>query len=104
MNQLENCQARYRSNTWMGRTRTDGPDEFEPSKFDCMSSRMILFLLLVLNYCQVMQLKRNGMYKISSSFFFVIDDMITLEKIKKLLYFFFWGGGWINCQTSQTSC
>ena len=57
-----------------------------------MSSRMILFLLLVLNYCQVMQLKRNGMYKISSSFF-VIDDMITLEKIKKLLYFFFWGGG-----------
>ena len=36
MNQLENCQARYRSNTWMGRTRTDGPDEFEPSKFDCI--------------------------------------------------------------------
>ena len=38
MNQLENCQARYRSNTWLGRTRTDGPDEFEPSKFDCISS------------------------------------------------------------------
>ena len=37
MNQLENCQARYRSNTWMGRTRIDGPDEFEPSKFDCIS-------------------------------------------------------------------
>ena len=36
MNQLENCQARYGSNTWMGRTRTDGPDEFEPSKFDCI--------------------------------------------------------------------
>ena len=36
MNQLENCKARYRSNTWMGRTRTDSPDEFEPSKFDCM--------------------------------------------------------------------
>ena len=36
MNQLENCQARYRSNTWNGRTRTDGPDEFEPSKFDCI--------------------------------------------------------------------
>ena len=35
MNQLENCQARYRSNTWMGRTRTDSPDEFEPTKFDC---------------------------------------------------------------------
>ena len=35
MNQLENCQARHRSNTWMGRTRTDGPDEFEPTKFDC---------------------------------------------------------------------
>ena len=32
---LKNRQARYRSNTWMGRTRTDGPDEFEPSKFDC---------------------------------------------------------------------
>ena len=31
MNQLENRKARYRSNTWMGRTRTDGPDEFEPS-------------------------------------------------------------------------
>ena len=27
MNQLENCQAWYRSNTWMGRTRTDGPHE-----------------------------------------------------------------------------
>ena len=25
-----------RSNTWMGRTRIDGPDEFEPSKFDCI--------------------------------------------------------------------
>ena len=37
MNQLENCQARYRSNTWMGRTRTDSPDEFEPTKFDCNS-------------------------------------------------------------------
>ena len=36
MNQRENCQARYRSNTWMGRTRTDGPDEFEPTKFDCI--------------------------------------------------------------------
>ena len=36
MDQLENCQARYRSNTWMGRTRIDGPDEFEPSKFDCI--------------------------------------------------------------------
>ena len=36
MNQLENCQARYRSNTWMGRTRTDSPNEFEPSKFDCI--------------------------------------------------------------------
>ena len=35
MNQLENCQAMYRSNTWMGRTSTDGPNEFEPSKFDC---------------------------------------------------------------------
>ena len=35
MNQLENCQARYCSNTLMGRTRTDGPDEFEPTKFDC---------------------------------------------------------------------
>ena len=37
MNHLENRQASYRSNTWMGRTRTEGPDEFEPSKFDCMS-------------------------------------------------------------------
>ena len=35
MNQLENCQERYRLNTWMGRTRNDGPDEFEPTKFDC---------------------------------------------------------------------
>ena len=33
MNQLKKCQARYRSNTWMGRTHTDGPDEFEPWKF-----------------------------------------------------------------------
>ena len=37
MNQLENRQAGYRSNTWMGQTRTDGPDEFDPSKFDCIS-------------------------------------------------------------------
>ena len=36
MNQLENCRARYRSNTWIGRTRTDSPDEFEPAKFDCI--------------------------------------------------------------------
>ena len=34
---LKNRQARYRSNTWMGRTRTNGPDEFEPSNFDCTS-------------------------------------------------------------------
>ena len=38
-NQLENCQARYRSNTWMCRTRTDGPDEFEPSKCDCIQEK-----------------------------------------------------------------
>ena len=36
MNQLENWQARYCLNTWMSQTRTDGPDEFEPSKFDCI--------------------------------------------------------------------
>ena len=36
MNQLENCQASYSSNTWKGRTRTDGIDEFEPWKFDWM--------------------------------------------------------------------
>ena len=36
MNQPQNCEASYRSNTWMGRTRTDGPNEFEPSKFDCI--------------------------------------------------------------------
>ena len=41
MNQLENCQARYRSNTWMGRTRTDGPDEFEPTKFDCTCNTVL---------------------------------------------------------------
>ena len=37
MNYLENCQSRYGSNPSMGRTRTIGPDEFEPSKFDCIS-------------------------------------------------------------------
>ena len=35
MNYLENCQSRYRSNPLMGRTRTDGPDGFEPLKFEC---------------------------------------------------------------------
>ena len=40
---LENCQARYRSNTWMGRTRTDGPDEFEPTKFDCSDRIRVKF-------------------------------------------------------------
>ena len=34
-NQLQNCQARYSSNTWVGRTRTNDPDKFEPLKFDC---------------------------------------------------------------------
>ena len=57
-----------------------------------MSIRMILFLLLVLNYCQVMQLKRNGMYK-NQLLFLVIDDMIKLEKIQNLLLLFFLGGG-----------
>ena len=38
MNQLENRQARYPSNTWMGQTRTDGPGEFMPSKFNCICS------------------------------------------------------------------
>ena len=42
MNQLENCQARYRSNTWMGRTRTDSPYEFEPTKFDCISTSVVM--------------------------------------------------------------
>ena len=47
MNQLENCQARYRSNTRMGRTCTDGPDEFEPSKFDCIYQTCDLALKLL---------------------------------------------------------
>ena len=36
-----------RSNTWMGRTRTDGPDEFEPTKFDCskVNQQSVLNLL-----------------------------------------------------------
>ena len=42
MHQLENCQARYRWNTWMGRTHTDGPDEFESTKFDCIKAWMSL--------------------------------------------------------------
>ena len=37
---LENSQTTYRLNPSMGRTRTDGPDEFEPSKFDCMSKSL----------------------------------------------------------------
>ena len=57
MNQLENCQARYRSNTWMGRTRTDGPDEFEPSKFDCSLIKSILFFLRAM-YVYVKRIKR----------------------------------------------
>ena len=68
-----------------------------------MSIRLILFFPLVSNYCQVMQLKRNEMYKIS---FFVIDDLITQEKIRKQI--FFWrggggGGGMINCQSSHVA-
>ena len=52
MKQLENFQARYRSNTRMGRTRIDGPDEFEPSKFDCifwLRNKKIKFALCTLN-------------------------------------------------------
>ena len=41
MNQLKNCQVRYRSNTWVGQTRSDGPDEFESSKFDCIIISLI---------------------------------------------------------------
>ena len=36
VNYLENCQTRYRSNPLMGQTLTDGPNEFELSKFDCI--------------------------------------------------------------------
>ena len=54
-----------------------------------MSIRLILFFPLVSNYCQVMQFKRNEMYKIS---FLVLDDMITQEKIQKLI-FLGWGEG-----------
>ena len=36
MNYLEKCQASNRSKTWMCRTRTDGPNEVEPLKFDCI--------------------------------------------------------------------
>ena len=32
---IVNCQTMYRLDPFMGRTHTDGPDEFEPSKFDC---------------------------------------------------------------------
>ena len=75
-----------------------------------MSIRFVLFFPLVSNYCQVMQLKRNEMYKISCCFF-VIDDMITQEKIQKLLViyflcFFFLGGGGRRggYNYSETSC
>ena len=40
MNQLENCQARYCSNIWMDRTRTEGPDVFEPAMFHCMFKKV----------------------------------------------------------------
>ena len=48
MNQLENCQARYRSNTWMSLTCTDGLDEFEPPKFDCI----FLFISIIISLLQ----------------------------------------------------
>ena len=64
MNQLENCQARYRSNTWMGRTRTNGPDEFEPSKFDCILSmshdQNVFHALLHKNYSKIFVSETNG--------------------------------------------
>ena len=60
MNQIENCQARYRSNTWMGRTRTDGPDEFEPSKFDCTCLQLELGRLTGLKF------ERSVVHKIIS--------------------------------------
>ena len=64
-----------------------------------MSIRLVLFFLLVSNYCQVMQLKRNEMYKISYCCF-VIDDLITQEKKQEQIFFFFFfflGGGGVNC-------
>ena len=35
---INSCVQRVidHSNTWMVQTRTDGPEEFEPSKFDCI--------------------------------------------------------------------
>ena len=80
-----------------------------------MSIRLILFFPLVSNYCQVMQLDKNEMYRISCCFF--IDDLITQESHKRKYRFFSGGGGGggggggrgggagggINCQRSQTS-
>ena len=47
MNFFENCQSRYCSNSPMGSACTDGPDEFEPSKFFCSSN----MLYISLNIC-----------------------------------------------------
>ena len=75
MNQLENCQARYRSNTCIGRTHTDGPDEFEPSKFDCIIIKHvrngcyaytvnILKFQTLLSFCSKLLLEMSaGIYK-----------------------------------------
>ena len=37
------------SNTWMGRTRIDGPNEFEPSKFDCKYGALWGVLIMLNN-------------------------------------------------------
>ena len=62
MNQLENRQARYRWNTWMGRTRTDGPDEFQPSKFDCIFYQNFMKLGHIVKYHGVFFKFNNGPY------------------------------------------
>ena len=61
MNQLKNCQARYCSNTGMGRTRTDGPDEFEPSKFDCIY--LFFKASLTIRHAATVSQKKSGTSK-----------------------------------------
>ena len=54
MNSLENCQTRYHSNLLMCRTCIDGPDEFEPWKFDCIFFSLKIHFILASISCNLL--------------------------------------------------
>ena len=58
----------------MGWTRTDGPDEFEPSKFDCTSDTKAVFCI-----CPFLMIFFSKIYDIRDDFDFEIVNFPFLD-------------------------